>query len=111
MAVPPAEIAPSVAAGGAEAALEATPTLAALYLEQGHLGEATAAYEAILARQPGDPEALSGLARIRELLSRPPDAADLLGAGPQPAGLTARKILLLQRYLQRIREGAQRHVS
>nr|MBP7754926.1 hypothetical protein [Thermoanaerobaculia bacterium] len=69
------------------------------------------AYEAILARQPGDPEALSGLARIRELLSRPPDAADLLGAGPQPAGLTARKILLLQRYLQRIREGAQRHVS
>lgn len=111
VAVPPAEIAPSVAAGGAEAALEATPTLAALYLEQGHLGEATAAYEAILARQPGDPEALSGLARIRELLSRPPDAADLLGAGPQPAGLTARKILLLQRYLQRIREGAQRHVS
>jgi len=111
MAVPPAEIAPPVAAAGAEAALEVTPTLAALYLEQGHLGEATAAYEAILARQPGDPEALSGLARIRELLSRPPDAADLLGAGPQPAGLTARKILLLQRYLQRIREGAQRHVS
>ena len=111
VAVPPAEIASPAAAGGAEAALEVTPTLAALYLEQGHLGEATAAYEAILARQPGDPEALSGLARIRELLSRPPDAADLLGAGPQPAGLTARKILLLQRYLQRIREGAQRHVS
>lgn len=90
---------------------EATTTLAELYLQQGHLAEAEAAFAAVLARRPGDAMAEAGLARVAERRSLPLGAADLLATDEAPAGLTGRKILLLQRYLQRIREGAKRHVS
>jgi tetratricopeptide (TPR) repeat protein len=97
-------------AGSEPAPGEATTTLAELYLQQGHLEEASAAFAAVLARRPGDPAAEAGLVRIAERRSLPLGAADLLASDEAPAGLTGRKVLLLQRYLQRIREGAKRHV-
>ncbi|HSM50369.1 MAG TPA: tetratricopeptide repeat protein [Thermoanaerobaculia bacterium] len=100
------------AEGGSEPAAgeEATTTLAELYLQQGHLAEAEAAFATVLARRPGDPAAEAGLVRIAERRSLPLGAAGLLASDEAPAGLTGRKVLLLQRYLQRIREGAKRHV-
>ena len=70
-----------------------------------------AAFAAVLARRPGDEMAEAGLARVAARRSGPLRAADLLASDEAPAGLTGRKIQLLQRYLQRIREGAKRHVS
>jgi tetratricopeptide (TPR) repeat protein len=99
----------------------ATATLGELYLRQGHLDEAESIFQEVLEREPGNAAARGGLGRIGEA-RRPPepepepvqpgpaplDARRLL-AGFQPGraggGTTARKIFLLNRYLDRIREG------
>lgn len=87
----------------------ATATLGDLYLQQGHLEEAEETFRAVLSREPGHVQASAGLdavgRRRREL-----NAEALLGRAA-PTGLTARKIRMLQSYLERIREGARRHVS
>jgi tetratricopeptide (TPR) repeat protein len=105
-----------------------TATLGDLYLRQGHLDEAERIFQEVLEREPDNAAAQAGLGRIGES-RRPPepepvlpepataattatpatiDARRLL-AGFQPGsaggGTTARKIFLLNRYLDRIRGG------
>jgi tetratricopeptide (TPR) repeat protein len=100
----------------------ATATLGDLYLRQGHLDEAERMFQEVLEREPDNTAAQAGLGRIGEA-RRPPepepfrpepaqlDAGRLLdGFQPGPAaagtgGTTARKIFLLNRYLDRIRGG------
>ncbi|HEX3127210.1 MAG TPA: tetratricopeptide repeat protein [Thermoanaerobaculia bacterium] len=104
-----------------------TATLGELYLRQGHLDEAERIFREVLERDPYNAAAQAGLGRIDEA-RRPPepepepepepavvqsapeplDARRLL-AGFEPGtaggGITARKIYLLSRYLNRIRGG------
>lgn len=107
-------------------AMAATATLGELYLRQGHLDEAERIFQDVLEREPHNAAAQAGLGRIEET-RRPPepepepvmiepvrteatplDARRLL-AGFEPGaaggGTTARKIFLLNRYLERIRGG------
>lgn len=84
----------------------ATATLGELYLRQGHLEEAERIFEEVLRREPGNPSAQAGLSRLASL-------AAVTAAPPTPAGVAgvnARKAFVLRQYLQRIREGSQRHV-
>jgi tetratricopeptide (TPR) repeat protein len=104
----------------------ATATLGDLYLRQGHLDEAERIFQDVLEREPGNAAAQAGLGRIGEA-RRPPepepvvpepepepsqaiplDARVLLAGfqpGPGGGGTTARKVFLLNRYLDRIRGG------
>ena len=81
----------------------ATPTLAHLYLQQGHAVEAETIYGTILEHEPENQTAREGLAevgRVRADLS----AAALIGDyEPERGGLTAKQVYLLQRYLARLR--------
>jgi tetratricopeptide (TPR) repeat protein len=103
----------------------ATATLGQLYLRQGHLAEAERIFHEVLRREPDNPSARAGLEHLagpalpeetrRE--ARTLDAGQLL-AGFQPAagqtgaaGTTARKVFLLNRYLQRLRQGSAHDVS
>lgn len=94
----------------------ATATLGELYLRQGHLDEAERIFRGVLEREPDNGAARAGLGRIEEARIPPPEAASQLDAGgllagfqPAGAGTTARKIFLLNRYLDRLRGG--RNVS
>ncbi|RPH55613.1 tetratricopeptide repeat protein [bacterium] len=115
----------------------ATATLGEIYLRQGHLEEAERIFQEVLRREPGNPSALAGLARLASLAAvvaappaapapaaapagpaaaagRPLEVSELL-AGFDPsaagaAGVNARKAFVLKQYLQRLREGSQRHV-
>lgn len=96
----------------------ATATLGELYLRQGHLDEAERIFREVLEREPDSGSARAGLGRLEEArrtaepfaskpsLPEPLDARRLL-AGFQPGraggGTTARKIFLLNRYLERLR--------
>jgi len=93
----------------------ATATLGDIYLRQGHADEAERIFREVLEREPGNGAALAGLERIEEARHAVPqavpqavvlDAGSLL-AGFQPGGAgggtTARKVFLLNRYLDRIR--------
>jgi tetratricopeptide (TPR) repeat protein len=84
----------------------ATATLGELYLRQGHLEEAERIFEEVLRREPGNPSAQAGLARLASLTAATAAAPPPAGA----AGVNARKAFVLRQYLQRIREGSQRHV-
>lgn len=97
----------------------ATVTLGELYLRQGHADEAERIFREILEREPGNGAALAGLDRVeetrREPAVSPPAApavplldAERLLAGFHGRGTTARKVFLLNRYLDRIR--GSRHV-
>jgi tetratricopeptide (TPR) repeat protein len=94
----------------------ATATLGEIYLRQGHADEAERIFREVLEREPGNGAALAGLERVEEARrapQAPPPAvaldADRLLAGFQgDGGTTARKIFLLNRYLDRIR--GSRHV-
>jgi tetratricopeptide (TPR) repeat protein len=94
----------------------ATATLGEIYLRQGHADEAERIFREVLEREPGNGAALAGLERVEEARrapQAPPPAvaldADRLLAGFQGnGGTTARKIFLLNRYLDRIR--GSRHV-
>lgn len=94
----------------------ATATLGELYLRQGHANEAERIFREVLEREPGHAAALAGLERVEEarrVPAAPPavpvalDAERLL-AGFHGRGTTARKVFLLNRYLDRIR--GSRHV-
>ena len=89
----------------------ATATLGEIYLRQGHADEAERIFREVLEREPGNGAALAGLERIEEArrVQAVPQAVALdagrLLAGFRPAGggTTARKVFLLNRYLDRIR--------
>lgn len=94
----------------------ATVTLGELYLRQGHADEAERIFREVLEREPGNGAALAGLGRAEEVRREPAappslpvalDAERLL-AGFHGRGTTARKVFLLNRYLERIR--GSRHV-
>lgn len=101
----------------------ATATLGDLYLRQGHLAEAERIFREVLQREPDNAAAHAGLERLldlqerREREARPLDARRLLaGFRPGPgdtgeAGARARKVHLLSRYLERLRQGSPRDVS
>jgi len=109
---------------------EATATLGDLYLRQGHLEEAERIYREVLEREPDNSAARAGATRVEEArqpAGPPPVPAPIPVAtpfsAPLPAavdarrlltgfqtgstggGTTARKIFLLNRYLDRIRGG------
>ncbi|MEA2563324.1 MAG: hypothetical protein QOH06_4828 [Acidobacteriota bacterium] len=86
----------------------ATATLGEIYLRQGHADEAERIFREVLEREPGNGAALAGLEQIEETRRVPQsvalDAGRLLaGFRPGGGGTTARKIFLLNRYLDRIR--------
>jgi hypothetical protein len=84
-----------------------TATLGELYLRQGHLREAGEIFHQVLERDPENETALRGLESIARRRTAELQAADLLPEEqPQVRGLTSRKILVLQRYLRRIRAAA-----
>jgi hypothetical protein len=89
-----------------------TATLGELYLRQGHLGEAQKIFHQVLERDPDNEVALRGLEAIARRRTAALTAPELLGGEePQVKGLTSRKILLLQRYLQQLRAGAARQTE
>ncbi|HWN45117.1 MAG TPA: tetratricopeptide repeat protein [Thermoanaerobaculia bacterium] len=92
----------------------ATATLGEIYLRQGHADEAERIFREVLEREPDNGAALAGLERIEEtrqaavphqaVQSMTLDAGRLLaGFRPGGGGTTARKVFLLNRYLERIR--------
>ena len=93
----------------------ATATLGEIYLRQGYLAEAERIFHEVLQHEPENAAARAGLARLAASSARSEapalDARQLL-AGFQPSsgpaggsGVTARKIFLLNSYLERLRQG------
>ena len=89
-------------------------TLGELYLRQGHAEEAEQIFREVLEREPGNGAALAGLDRVEESRRTEPvraeappprhlDAGALLAGFHGQGGMTARKVFLLNRYLDRIR--------
>jgi hypothetical protein len=94
----------------------ATATLGELYLRQGHPHEAERIFREVVEREPANAAARAGLEHARQQASepRPLDAADLLAGfdpGRASGGPNARKIFLLNSYLERLRRGRRRDVS
>ncbi|HVS65379.1 MAG TPA: tetratricopeptide repeat protein [Thermoanaerobaculia bacterium] len=81
----------------------ATPTLAYLYLEQGHATEAEALYGTILEREPENEAAREGLAEVERVRADLSAAALIGDFEPERGGLTAKQVYVLQRYLARLR--------
>lgn len=112
-----------IEAGEEEAAAEppATVTLGDLYLRQGYHAEAEGIYRAVLEREPENAAAHAGLERVAALGPRPaPPEVDarrlLVGYRPDSglradAELRARKAFVLNRYLERLRQGDMHDVS
>ncbi|HVS03568.1 MAG TPA: tetratricopeptide repeat protein [Thermoanaerobaculia bacterium] len=114
-----AEVAAAVAAPAAAAAEEPSPaaareaeelptaTLGQLYLRQGYLAEAEAIFAQVLQREPGNRAAREGLEAVRRRPREPVTAAGLLRReDAEVRGVTARKIVVLERYRQLLRQGA-----
>jgi tetratricopeptide (TPR) repeat protein len=99
----------------------ATATLGELYFRQGHYAEAERIFREVLAREPGNAPARAGLERLAALGPQPEtprlDARRLLtgyrsdARRPADAELRSRKIFLLSRYLDRLRQGSPHDVS
>jgi tetratricopeptide (TPR) repeat protein len=101
----------------------ATVTLGEIYLRQGHQEEAAGIFREVLRREPDNAAAHEALARLApppppepeplEVL-QPLDAGQIVaGLGEAPAGplgANARKAFVLRKYLERIRQGSERHV-
>jgi len=94
----------------------ATATLGEIYLRQGYLAEAERIFHEVLQHEPENAAAQAGLAHLADATRHrgeaPPLAAHQLLAGFQPSsgpaggsGVTARKIFLLNSYLERLRQG------
>ena len=110
----PESASPVEGAGVVEPA--ASVTLAALYLEQGHLGEAESEYRRVLAHRPDDAAALAGLDAIVERRSASLPVAPPIESARRPTlpgGLTQRKIARLRGLLDRLQRQreAERRVS
>jgi hypothetical protein len=85
-----------------------TATLGELYLRQGYLVEAERIFHDVLARDSDNEAALQGLEAIGRHRGAALSASELLsGDEPEVRGVSARKILLLQRYLHTLRRGAR----
>jgi cytochrome c-type biogenesis protein CcmH/NrfG len=82
------------------AAPTSSATLGELYLAQGHLAEAEAAFRGVLAERPEEAGALAGLARLAAL--RPPPSPAASSVHPV-VGLTQRKIRRLSALRERLR--------
>lgn len=101
----------------------ATVTLGEIYLRQGHREEAERIFREVLRREPDSAAAHEALARLAPppaapepvAVSEPLDAGQIVaGLGEAPAGplgANARKAFVLRKYLERIRQGSERHVS
>jgi hypothetical protein len=88
-----------------------TATLGELYLRQGHIREAEEIFRQVLARDSENETALRGLEAIARRRTAALTAADLVTGGePEVRGVTARKIILLERYLKTLRRGADSDV-
>jgi tetratricopeptide (TPR) repeat protein len=91
------ESAPEPEPEGPEPEVEmATVTLANLYLEQGHLDDAERGFQDVLAREPGNSEAVEGLESV--LRRR---------AEPATEDVEDRKITMLKSYLERFRSSEE----
>jgi Flp pilus assembly protein TadD len=117
------EAAQEVSAAAAEPAAvqepTATATLGEIYLRQGYFAEAERIFHEVLQHEPENAAAQAGLAHLADATRHrgeaPPLAAHQLLAGFQPgsegggpaggSGVTARKIFLLNSYLERLRQG------
>ena len=80
---------PSVEAAPTSRAQIITPTMADLYMRQGHYGEAAQMLQRLLADKPGDPVMLAKLEECRAKLAPPPApgvpaAAPVVPAAPPP---------------------------
>lgn len=64
-----------------------TPTMAELYMKQGHYGEAAQMWQRLLSQKPGDPDMLAKLEECRAKLAPPPvpGATPAVAAAPQAA--------------------------
>jgi tetratricopeptide (TPR) repeat protein len=103
----------------------ATVTLGEIYLRQGHREEAERIFLEVLRREPDSAAAHEALARLAPpppppapepvAVPQPLDAGQIVaGFGEAPAGplgANARKAFVLRKYLERIRQGSERHVS
>jgi tetratricopeptide (TPR) repeat protein len=119
---PPMEAMEAAPAGPApQTGTIATATLGEIYFRQGHYAEAERIFREVLEREPGSAAARGGLERLAALGPQPEtprlDARRLLaGYRPdarRPADVEARsrKIFLLSRYLERLRQGSPYDVS
>jgi tetratricopeptide (TPR) repeat protein len=100
---------------------DATATLGDLYFRQGHYAEAERIFREVLQHDPGNAAAHGGLERLAALGPQPEtprlDARRLLtgyrpdARRPADAELRSRKIFLLSRYLDRLRQGSPHDVS
>lgn len=121
--LPEPEVAPEPAPAVAYTAGEATNgtvTLGDLYFRQGHYAEAERHFREVLERHPDNAAAREGLERIAALGPQPEtpalDARRLLaGYRPNPvqpadAEARSRKVFLLNRYLDRLRQGSHHDV-
>lgn len=90
----------------AEAEPPPTPTLAQLYLDQGHLADAEAIYRRVLKADPESRAARAGLEAIaHRRAGEPLRATDLLHDAPGDLTPKGRKIWALSAYLRRLRTG------
>ncbi|HYU32491.1 MAG TPA: tetratricopeptide repeat protein, partial [Thermoanaerobaculia bacterium] len=99
----------------------ATATLGALYFRQGHYTEAERIFREVLEREPDSAAARAGLDGLAALGPQPEtprlDARRLLAGyrrdpgRPAAAESRTRKIFLLSRYLERLRQGSPSDVS
>ena len=91
----------------------ATVTLGSLYLKQGHVEEARRIFEKVLESDPKNHAALAGLGLTRKGEKTGLTAMDLLAgrsmAGTIPAGVTAKKMLILTNYLKHLKSARERN--
>jgi Tfp pilus assembly protein PilF len=87
-----------------------TPTLAQLYLDQGHADEAAEMFEQVLEREPENPAARAGLERVMRDRARP-TARSLMGGFEPEGGLSAKQAYVLRRWASLIREAHSRNAS
>jgi Tfp pilus assembly protein PilF len=86
----------------------ATVTLANLYLEQGHLEDARAAFSEVLAGDPQNVAALEGMAAIASQQAEGQNVDESPSAEVvDPGDINARKIGVLRDYLRRIRAASR----
>jgi hypothetical protein len=94
-----------------ESAPAGTPTLAQLYLEQGHVAEAEELFGEVLRREPDNPVARAGLERARRERSAMNARSLMSGFEKADAGLSAKQAFVLRRWATLLREAHRRDAS